>query len=218
MPPKKVVIIGAGASGVFTAYLLEKQAPGQFDITILEKNDRVGGHARRVVETSWTGDSVSIDKEIGVKLEVTPDVLPNDMLKLRVFAERTFLTQPSRSVEFQYRLDTTKTSVNATVAMKYLNPQTRTAARGLGFGGMASYAVLRGPAAALRTKTSTPSFLVAAPNQAQPESYFMLASFAVRRNNSREVLIGGGYMSYSSGVHPDRIVALERQERPWKTS
>ena len=65
------------------------------------------------------GDSVSIDREIGVKLEVTPEILPEDMVKLRVFAERTFLTQPSQSVVFQFRLDTTKTSVNATVALKF---------------------------------------------------------------------------------------------------
>jgi hypothetical protein len=101
---------------------------------------------------------------------------------------------------------------DTTKVMKYLNPQMRTAARGLGFGGMASYAVLRGPQATLRTKHTTPSFLVAVPDQAQPDSYFMLASFAVRKNNSREVMIGGGYMSYSSGVHPDRVVVLKSEK------
>ena len=40
----KVVIIGAGAAGVFTAYLLKKFAPDCFDITILERNAQVGGH------------------------------------------------------------------------------------------------------------------------------------------------------------------------------
>jgi hypothetical protein len=94
------------------------------------------------------------------------------------------------------------------VAMRYINPQVRTAARGLGFGGVASYAVLRGPAASSRPKNRQPSFLVAVPNQAQPESYLTIASFVVRKNNSREVLIGGGYMSYSTGIHPDRVVAV----------
>lgn len=93
-------------------------------------------------------------------------------------------------------------------AMRYLNPQMRTAARGLGFGGVASYAVLRGHAARDRIRDSQPSFLVSVPNQAQVESYVMIASFAVRKNNSREVLVGGGYMSYSSGVHPDRVMAI----------
>jgi general secretion pathway protein D len=65
------------------------------------------------------GDSVSIEKEVGVKLSVTPEFLPNDRVILQVEAERTFLTQPSRSVEFEFRLDTSKTTVNANVAMKF---------------------------------------------------------------------------------------------------
>jgi general secretion pathway protein D len=65
------------------------------------------------------GDSVSIQKEVGVKLKVTPDFLPDNLIRLNVAAERTFLTDPSRSVVFQFRLDTTKTTLNATVAMKF---------------------------------------------------------------------------------------------------
>jgi general secretion pathway protein D len=65
------------------------------------------------------GDSVSIQKEVGVKLRVTPEFLPNDMIRLQIVAERTFLTDPSTSVLFQFRLDTTKTILNATVAMKF---------------------------------------------------------------------------------------------------
>jgi monoamine oxidase len=36
---QKVVIIGAGISGLYLAYLLEEK----FDVTILEARDRVGG-------------------------------------------------------------------------------------------------------------------------------------------------------------------------------
>lgn len=93
--------------------------------------------------------------------------------------------------------------------MKYLNPQMRTAARALGFGGVASYAVLRGTSATFRTSNFEPSFIVSVPNQAQPDSYITLASFAVRPNGSREVMVGGGYMSYSTGVHPDRVVPVK---------
>jgi len=93
-----------------------------------------------------------------------------------------------------------------TVHMRYLTPQVRAAARALGFGGMASYAVLRNRAAALRTQNRQPYFLVSVPDQAQPDSYLTVASFAVRPNNSREVMIGGGYMSYSTGIHPDRVM------------
>ncbi|MBS8273622.1 hypothetical protein DYI21_08490 [Thalassospira tepidiphila] len=65
------------------------------------------------------GDSVSVQKEVGVKLAVTPEVLQNDEIRLHVVAERTFLTDPSNSVVFEFRLDTTKTNVNSTVTMKF---------------------------------------------------------------------------------------------------
>lgn len=92
--------------------------------------------------------------------------------------------------------------------MRYLNPQMRTAARALGMGGVATYAVLRGHAANDRINNPQPSFLISVPNQAQVDSYVTIANFAVRKNNSREVLVGGGYMSYSSGIHPDRVMAI----------
>lgn len=65
------------------------------------------------------GDSVSVQKEVGVKLAVTPEALPDDKIRLHVVAERTFHTDPSNSVVFEFRLDTTKTNVNSTVTMKY---------------------------------------------------------------------------------------------------
>ena len=65
------------------------------------------------------GDSVSVQKEVGVKLAITPEILPDDMIRLHVVAERTFLTDPSNSVVFEFRLDTTKTNVNSTVTMKF---------------------------------------------------------------------------------------------------
>ena len=95
--------------------------------------------------------------------------------------------------------------------MKYLSPQLRAAARALGFGGMAQYAVLAGEAARLRT-SKTPKFRIAVPNNAQPESYFTLASFAVRNNGSREVQVGGGYISYSTGINRDRVVPVRYEQ------
>lgn len=91
-------------------------------------------------------------------------------------------------------------------SMHYLVPQLRTAARALGFGGVGQYAVLGGTRATLRLSGNQPEFLVAIPANAQPESYFCLANFAVRSNGTREVMVGGGYMSYSSGVARDRVV------------
>lgn len=91
--------------------------------------------------------------------------------------------------------------------MQYLTPQIRTAARALGFGGVAQYASLQGTKATLRT-SNKPTFQVAVPNNAQVESYVTLANFEVRKNGTREVLIGGGYISYSSGITKDRVVPI----------
>jgi hypothetical protein len=99
-----------------------------------------------------------------------------------------------------------------TKAMKYLSPQIRTAVRAFGWGGVATYSVLRGSAAALRTVNKAPAFLISVPDQAQAESYFTLASLAVRTNDTREVMIGGGFMSYSTGITSDRIVPMQTEK------
>lgn len=65
------------------------------------------------------GSAVQIQKEVGVKLSVTPEFLPDNLVKLNIVAERTFLAIPSNSVKFDFRLDTTKTMVNANVVMKF---------------------------------------------------------------------------------------------------
>ena len=92
--------------------------------------------------------------------------------------------------------------------MQYIIPAIRTAARALGLGGIASYAVLRGERAQLRLSPSMPEFIVSVPKNAQANNYFTLANFAVRKNQTREVLIGGGYMSYTTGIHRDRVVPI----------
>jgi Flp pilus assembly secretin CpaC len=65
------------------------------------------------------GNAVQIQKEVGVKLSVTPEFLPQSLIKLNIAAERTFLAIPSTSVKFDFRLDTTKTTVNANVVMRF---------------------------------------------------------------------------------------------------
>ena len=69
--------------------------------------------------SSGQGGSVQVQKEAGVKLSVTPEFLPDNLIKIQVAAERTFLTTPNSSVVFDFRLDTSKTLVNANVVMKY---------------------------------------------------------------------------------------------------
>lgn len=96
-------------------------------------------------------------------------------------------------------------------SLQYALPQMRTAARAMGFGGVGMYAALRGPAATLRLKTNQPSFVLALPSNAQPENFYALARLEPRRNGTREVLIGGGYMSYSTGVSADRLTPMKAE-------
>lgn len=98
--------------------------------------------------------------------------------------------------------------------LRSIVPQTRTAARAMGFGGVGQYAVLPGHRAMLRLTSNTPSFIVAAPDNIQPQGLFTVARFEARRNGTREVLIGGGYMSFTSGISADRVVQLNVVEAP----
>ena len=91
--------------------------------------------------------------------------------------------------------------------MQYRIAQHRTAARALGFGGMASYATLSGTQAQRRL-AGTPEFIISVPRNAQAADYLTLANFAVRNNGTREVMTGGGYMSYSSGINKSRVVPI----------
>lgn len=99
----------------------------------------------------------------------------------------------------------------ASKQMQYLTPSMRTAVRP--FGGMQQFAVLQGTKAALRT-SATPKFVIAVPNNAQPESYFTLANLGVRKNGVREVLVGGGYYSYSTGITKDRVMLVTSAKAP----
>lgn len=65
------------------------------------------------------GSAVQIEKEIGVKLEITPQFLSEDKVKMEIIAERTFLKTPSSDNNFQYKIETSKTTVNAQSVLKF---------------------------------------------------------------------------------------------------
>lgn len=94
--------------------------------------------------------------------------------------------------------------------MQYRIAQSRSAARALGFGGMATYATLSG-SAAQRRLAGTPEFIISVPRNAQAPDYLTLANFAVRNNGTREVMTGGGYMSYTSGINKSRMVPVSSE-------
>jgi general secretion pathway protein D len=78
-----------------------------------------GSEIQAAAVSGGAGDSVSIKQEVGVKLAVRPDFLPDGKVRLQIAAQRTFLTSPSSSVVFQFRLDTSKTNVNANVVLRF---------------------------------------------------------------------------------------------------
>ena len=65
------------------------------------------------------GSSVSVEKEIGVKLSILPTFLGDNKIQLTVDAQRTFLKPPSQDVSFTYKLETSKILVNANVVMEF---------------------------------------------------------------------------------------------------
>jgi general secretion pathway protein D len=72
-----------------------------------------------VIGTGGGDGAVNVAKDIGVKLKVTPYLLKDGRVKLKTFAERTFLTKPDTSaVTFSIRIDTAKTTVGSNVALK----------------------------------------------------------------------------------------------------
>ena len=72
--------------------------------------------AAAVSNTAQSG-SIDVDKDIGVKLGVTPQFAENGKVRLQVEAERTFLQNTTSSTNFQFQLRTSKTTVNANVVM-----------------------------------------------------------------------------------------------------
>ncbi len=70
------------------------------------------------VSTTAAEGSTEVERDIGVKLAVTPETVGNDNVKLLVEVERTFLQTPSTSVTFTFQLRTSKTTVAANVVLR----------------------------------------------------------------------------------------------------
>jgi hypothetical protein len=83
-----------------------------------------GVHIQAAVMPSTTdgsgGSGVTFDDEVGVKLSVTPTLLDDGRVKMDVSAERKFLNTPDSSYTgFTSKLESTRTTVSATVAMHF---------------------------------------------------------------------------------------------------
>ena len=67
---------------------------------------------------SGEDSDITIEDDIGITLKITPQVVTDDIVKLDVEAERTFLVTPSSSVTFTYQINRSKTFVKSTVTMR----------------------------------------------------------------------------------------------------
>lgn len=62
--------------------------------------------------------ATAVERDIGVRLGITPKTVGKNTVKLLVEVERTFLQTPSSSVQFTFQLRTTKTTVAANVVLR----------------------------------------------------------------------------------------------------
>lgn len=84
-------------------------------------------------------------------------------------------------------------------------PGVRTTNPILGMGDIAIWAVLEGPASAVRSTAARPTFRIALPEGGlQPEYKFVLAALAVRPEGAREILVGRGTVNTSTDLPMDR--------------
>lgn len=76
-------------------------------------------NAAVVSNSTQSGSSVQIEKEIGVKFAILPVFMPDNKIRLTVDAQRTFLKPPNANIEFTYKLETSKIMLNANVVMEF---------------------------------------------------------------------------------------------------
>jgi Flp pilus assembly secretin CpaC/Flp pilus assembly protein TadD len=70
------------------------------------------------VSTTAQEGATEVERDVGVKLGVTPERVGSENVKLLVEVERTFLQTPSTSVDFDFQIRTSKTTIAANVVLR----------------------------------------------------------------------------------------------------
>jgi len=61
------------------------------------------------------GEAFSLSKQVGVSLDITPEIREDGRIELSIIASRTFLKTPSGVIEFDFAVELSKTEVSANV-------------------------------------------------------------------------------------------------------
>ena len=79
-----------------------------------------GLYIQAATSPTGDGDPITFDDDVGVRLALTPELLEDGRVKLEIEAERKFLNMPNTYYTgFTSKLESTRTTVNATVAMNF---------------------------------------------------------------------------------------------------
>jgi len=105
----------------------------------------------------------------------------------RIDADRVFLLEGDKRTE-----------------LKYTKPGTRSRF----IYAIQTFAVLPGTKSRLRIETKVPEFEMILPDNVEISSIVALALLAERENGTREILIGGGFMSFSQGLPKERNMKI----------
>jgi len=96
------------------------------------------------------------------------------------------------------------------VRLSYTRCEVKTRIRALGFGGGAGYMCIDGPRAKNRFKSRDPIFFAWLPRDAVPETQVDLTVWAIRKDNTREIMCANvGFGSSTSGFPKERLLQME---------
>jgi len=131
---------------------------------------------------------------------VSPPATPDATLarlwgtkQTRIDADRVFLLEGDKRAE-----------------MKFTKPGTRSRF----IYAIQTFAVLPGLKSRLRTNNRVPEFEMILPDNVEISSVVALGLLAERDNGTREILIGGGFMSFSQGLPKERNMKISYEKTP----
>ncbi len=82
-------------------------------------NVQAAATATSVVGSVSGGEAVKLNEDIGVDMSITPTLRDNGLVRVDIDIMRTFLEVPDASIDYEFKLQTAKTHVNASVVMAF---------------------------------------------------------------------------------------------------